>query len=38
MTRMIIIIIISEILPGVAIREHAKALLHIDRWFLHERP
>ena len=24
--------------PGVAIREHAKALLHIDRWFLHERP
>lgn len=26
------------ILPGVAIREHAKALLNIDRWFLHERP
>ncbi|MEM9272953.1 MAG: DUF4253 domain-containing protein [Cyanobacteria bacterium P01_F01_bin.143] len=25
-------------LPGVAIRKHAKALLHIDRWFLHERP
>lgn len=26
------------ILPGVSIREHARALLHIDRWFLHERP
>lgn len=26
------------ILPGVAIREHAKALLHLDRWFLHEKP
>lgn len=26
------------ILPGVSIREHARALLHIERWFLHERP
>ncbi|MEM7761490.1 MAG: DUF4253 domain-containing protein [Cyanobacteria bacterium P01_A01_bin.40] len=26
------------ILPGVSIREHARALLHTDRWFLHERP
>lgn len=26
------------ILPAVSIREHARALLHIDRWFLHDRP
>lgn len=26
------------VLPGVSVREHARALLHIDRWFLHERP
>ena len=26
------------ILPGVSIREHARALLHTERWFLHERP
>ncbi len=25
-------------LPGVSIREHARALLHIHEWFLHERP
>jgi len=25
-------------LPGVSVREHAKALLKTDRWFLHERP
>lgn len=25
------------ILPGVSIREHARALLHTDRWFLQER-
>lgn len=26
------------VLPGVSIREHARALLTVDRWFLHERP
>ena len=26
------------ILPGVSMRNHARALLHTDRWFLHERP
>ena len=25
-------------LPGVSVRDHARALLHTDRWFLHERP
>jgi len=25
-------------LPGVTLRDHAKALLKTDRWFLHERP
>lgn len=25
-------------LPGISIREHARALMQIDRWFLHERP
>lgn len=25
-------------LPGVAIRDHARALLHRDTWFLHDRP
>jgi Domain of unknown function (DUF4253) len=25
-------------LPGISIREHARALLQCDRWFLHERP
>ena len=25
-------------LPGVSVRNHARALLHTDRWFLHERP
>ncbi|GAB4210335.1 MAG: hypothetical protein OHK0012_00360 [Synechococcales cyanobacterium] len=25
-------------LPGVTVRDHARALLHLDRWFLHERP
>ncbi|MCG8350339.1 MAG: DUF4253 domain-containing protein [Chloroflexales bacterium] len=28
----------TTILPGVSIREHARALLMMDRWFLHERP
>ncbi|MDX1977803.1 MAG: DUF4253 domain-containing protein [Pseudanabaenaceae cyanobacterium bins.68] len=25
-------------LPGISIRDHAHALRHLDRWFLHERP
>jgi hypothetical protein len=25
-------------LPGVSIRDHARALLELDRWFIHERP
>lgn len=28
----------TMLLPGVSVRDHARALLHIDRWFLHERP
>lgn len=28
----------TTILPGVSPRDHARALLHSDRWFLHERP
>jgi len=25
-------------LPGISLREHARALLHTQQWFLHERP
>lgn len=25
-------------LPGVSLRDHARALLHTNQWFLHERP
>lgn len=25
-------------LPGVSLREHVRALMHTDKWFLHERP
>ena len=28
----------TTVLPGVALRDHARALLELDRWFLHERP
>jgi hypothetical protein len=28
----------TTILPGVSLRDHARALLHTDKWFLHERP
>jgi hypothetical protein len=28
----------TTILPGVSIRDHARALLTMDRWFIHERP
>ena len=28
----------TTILPGVSLREHARALLTVDRWFLHEKP
>jgi len=28
----------TTVLPGVSVRDHARALLHTDRWFLHERP
>ena len=28
----------TNLLPGVSLRDHAKALFHLDRWFLHERP
>lgn len=26
------------LLPGISLREHARALMHTNRWFLHERP
>jgi hypothetical protein len=25
-------------LPGVSLREHVRALMCVDKWFLHERP
>ncbi|AFY74214.1 hypothetical protein Syn7502_02205 [Synechococcus sp. PCC 7502] len=28
----------TTFLPGVSIRNHARALLKLDRWFIHERP
>ncbi|UXI65805.1 DUF4253 domain-containing protein [Tahibacter amnicola] len=28
----------TTLLPGVSVRNHARALLHAQRWFLHERP
>ncbi|MBF0377438.1 MAG: DUF4253 domain-containing protein [Desulfamplus sp.] len=28
----------TTILQGVSIRDHARALLHTNKWFLHERP
>ncbi len=28
----------TTILPGVCLRDHARSLLTVDRWFLHERP
>jgi hypothetical protein len=28
----------TTILPGVSVRDHARALLHTDKWFLHEKP
>ena len=28
----------TTVLPGVALRDHARALLHTDSWHLHERP
>jgi hypothetical protein len=28
----------TTILPGVSLRDHARAMLHTNRWFLHERP
>lgn len=28
----------TTILPGVSVRDHARALLHTNQWFLHERP
>ncbi len=28
----------TTVLPRVSIRDHARALLKLDRWFLHERP
>lgn len=28
----------TTILPGVSVEEHAKTLMSVDRWFLHERP
>ncbi len=28
----------TTLLSGVSIRDHARALLKLDRWFLHERP
>jgi hypothetical protein len=26
------------VLPGISLRDHARSLLALDRWFLHERP
>jgi len=28
----------TTMLPGVALRDHGRSLLTLDRWFLHERP
>lgn len=28
----------TTLLPGVSIRDHARALMHTNQWFLHERP
>lgn len=28
----------TTLLPGISLRDHARTLLHCDRWFLHERP
>lgn len=28
----------TTILPGVSLRHHARVLMKLDRWFLHERP
>jgi hypothetical protein len=28
----------TTILPGISIRDHARALLAVKRWFIHERP
>lgn len=28
----------TTILPGISLRNHARSLLIVDRWFLHERP
>ncbi len=28
----------TTVLPGVSLRDHARALLHTNQWFLHERP
>ncbi|MCU0491029.1 MAG: DUF4253 domain-containing protein [Chloroflexaceae bacterium] len=28
----------TTILPGVSLRDHARSLLAVNRWFLHERP
>lgn len=28
----------TTLLPGVSMRDHARALLAVNRWFIHERP
>jgi hypothetical protein len=28
----------TTVMPGVCLRDHARSLLTVDRWFLHERP
>ncbi|WP_428268063.1 DUF4253 domain-containing protein [Haliangium sp.] len=28
----------TTVLPGISLRDHARALMHADRWFLHQRP
>ncbi|HIK18118.1 MAG TPA: DUF4253 domain-containing protein [Leptolyngbyaceae cyanobacterium M33_DOE_097] len=28
----------TTLLPGVTLRDHARSLLTVNRWFLHERP
>jgi hypothetical protein len=28
----------TTLLPGISLRDHARALMNVDHWFLHERP
>ncbi|OIP75480.1 MAG: hypothetical protein AUK48_07580 [Oscillatoriales cyanobacterium CG2_30_44_21] len=37
-TQQVLLAPCTTMLAGVSIREHARSLLKLDRWFLHERP